>query len=166
PFQNIGQYPYITIDSYQDFFPGVFSQTLNNIYSVQASASKTAGRHFVTLGGELRNYGLDRVSLGDANGRFDFRRGFTQRDPQSGDATSGNAVASFLLGYPSGGGVDINTTSQRRYLYDAAFVQDDWKATARLTINLGLRWDYQAPPTERTDQMTIGFDRTSPSAFR
>src|SRR5438067_921208 len=102
PFQNIGQYPYITIDSYQDFFPGVFSQTLNNIYSVQASVSKTAGRHFVKLGGELRNYRLDRVSLGDANGRLDFSRGFTPRDPQSGDATSGNAFASFLLGYSLG----------------------------------------------------------------
>ena len=166
PFQSIGQYPYITIDSYQDFFPGVFSQTLNNIYSVQASISKTTGRHFVKLGGELRSYRLDRVSLGDANGRFDFSRGFTQRDPQSGDATSGNAFASFLLGYPSGGGVDINTASRRQYLYDAAFIQDDWKATARLTINLGLRWDYQAPPTELNDRQTIGFDPTSPSSFK
>jgi len=165
PFQRIKQYPYITIDSYQDFFPGVFSQTLNNIYSVQASVSKSVGKHFLKLGGEFRNYRLGRVSLGDANGRFDFNKGFTQRDPQSGDATSGNGFASFLLGFPSGGGVDINTTSWRQYLYNAAFVQDDWKATARLTINLGLRWDYQAPPTEGNDRMTVGFDRTSPSPF-
>lgn len=165
PFQKTRQYPYVTIDSFQDFFPGVFSQTLNNIYSTQASLSKTVGKHFFKIGGEFRNYRLDRVSLGDANGRFDFSRGFTQRDPQSGDATSGNGFASFLLGYPSGGGVDINTTSQRSYLYEAAFIQDDWKATARLTINLGLRWDYQGPPTEKRERMTSGFDSTSPSSF-
>jgi hypothetical protein len=166
PFQSIEQYPYVMIDGFQDFFPGVFSQTLNKIYSVQASVSKTAGRHFLKLGGEFRNYRPDRVSLGDANGRFDFSRGFTQRDPQSGDATSGNAFASFLLGYPPGGGVDINTTSERQYLYDALFVQDDWKATARLTINAGLGWDYQVPPTERNDRLTVGFDPASPSSFR
>jgi hypothetical protein len=52
------------------------------------------------------------------------------------------------------------------YLYDALFVQDDWKATARLTINAGLRWDYQVPPTERNDRLTVGFDPASPSSFR
>jgi outer membrane receptor protein involved in Fe transport len=167
PFQSVApQYPYIMIDGYQDFFPGTFSRTLNSIVSAQASLSKTRGSHFIKVGGDVRTYLLDRVSLGDANGRFDFSRGFTQRDPQSGDPLSGNAFASFLLGYPSGGGVDINAVSSRRYPYYALFVQDDWKPTGRLTINLGLRWDYQAPVTEADNLMTVGFDGTSANPFQ
>ena len=167
PFQSVPpQYPYVTIDGFQDFFPGTFSRSLNNIVSVQASLSKTRGSHFIKLGGDIRTYLLDRVSLGDANGRFDFSRGFTQRDPQSGDPVSGNALASFLLGYPSGGGVDINAVSSRRYPYYALFIQDDWKPSGRLTVNLGLRWDYQSPVTEAENLMTVGFDPTTPNPFQ
>jgi len=167
PFQSVApQYPYVTIDGYQDFFPGTFSRSLNNIISGQASVSLTRGSHFIKMGGDVRTYILDRVSLGDGNGRFDFSRGFTQRDPQSGDPTSGNGFASFLLGYPSGGGVDINASSSRRYGYYATFVQDDWKPSNRLTVNVGLRWDYQAPVAESADSMTVGFDRTTPGPFQ
>lgn len=160
------QYPYVTIDGYQDFFPGTYGQTVNNIYSAQASLSHTVGSHFFKVGSDFRSYRLNRISLGNGNGRFDFSRGFTQRDPQSGDATSGNAFASFLLGYPSGGGVDVNATSARQYLYYATFVQDDWRVSPRLTLNLGLRWDYQAPPTERYDRLTVGFDGHTASPFQ
>lgn len=167
PFQVVPpQYPYITIDGYQDFFPSTYSQSVNNIYSLQSTLSKTQGRHFLKFGGDFRVYRLNRIGLGDGNGRFDFNRGFTQRDPQQGDATSGNGVASFLLGLPSGGGVDVNATSARQYLYYAAFVQDDWKIARRLALSIGLRWDYQAPVTERFDRQTIGFDSTTPSPFQ
>jgi len=168
PFQVVPpQYPHIDLPGYETFFPNsTFGQTVNNVYSLQSSVSKTLGSHFIKTGGDFRSYRLNRISLGEGMGRFDFSRGFTQRDPQSGDATSGNSFASFLLGYPSGGGIDVSATSARQYLYYALFVQDDWKLTSRLTLNLGLRWDYQAPVTERYDRMTVGFDQTSPNPLQ
>jgi outer membrane receptor protein involved in Fe transport len=62
--------------------------------------------------------------------------------------------------------VDVNATSARQYLYYSAFFQDDWKVTRRLTLNLGLRWDYQAPVTERFNRQLVGFDYTSPSPLQ
>ena len=167
-FQSVPpQYPYITIDGYQDFFPSTFQRSLNNIVSAQGSLSRNRGSHFVKFGGDVRRYVLERVNFGDGNGRFDFTRSFTQRDPQvSADPLSGNAFASFLLGDASGGGVDINASSSRRYPYYALFLQDDWKASGRLTLNLGLRWDYQSPVTEANDLQTVGFDPTTPSPFQ
>ena len=54
-------------------------------------------------GAEVRLYRLFRQNVGNNNGQFDFSSGFTQRDPNRSDATSGVALASFLLGYPSAG---------------------------------------------------------------
>src|SRR6266404_6123152 len=89
-----------------------------------------------------------------------------QRNPQRGDSASGNEFASFLLGYPSGGYVDRNIDPAYRAKYYALFVQDDFKVNSRLTLNIGLRWDYESPRFERHDRMLRGFafDEASPIA--
>lgn len=163
PFQVVPQYPLITIDGYESLFPNSARRTVNKIYAAQANASSSLGAHNLRAGGEFRAYHIERVSPGEGQGRFGFSRAFTQRDPLTGDASSGNAFASFLLGYPGSGGVEVASPSQRRYLYAGVFVQDDWKATSRLTLNLGLRWDHQVPVTERFDRLNVGFDSRSPS---
>ena len=80
--------------------------------------------------------------------RLDFDRRFTQRAFDTGDALSGNALASFLLGAMSGGGVDNNFYPTFRWNYYAPWIQDDWKIGNRLTLNLGLRWDFNTPVFE------------------
>ncbi len=82
----------------------------------------------------------------------------TQRDYARGDALSGNSIASWLLGTPSSGSSVNNLFPTFHYLYFAPYVQDDWKVTRKLTINLGLRWDFNVPPNERYNRMNRGFD--------
>ncbi len=162
PFGTVepAQFPQINIDDYEGMFPGAFFISANNIYSVNGSLSRTAGKHLTKVGAEFRSYRLNRVNFGDGTGRFQFQRGFTQRDPQQGEQTAGNAFATFLLGYPSGETwVDQNASSARQYVYYAAYIQDDWQISPKLTLNLGLRYDVQLPPTERYDRLTTGFDR-------
>lgn len=165
PFQVVPQYPLLNIEGYESLFPNTPRRTVNKIYSAQATFSSSRGAHSMRWGGEFRAYTIERVSPGEGQGRFQFSRGFTQRDPLTADG-SGNAFAGFLLGYPSGGGVEVTSPGERRYLYGGVFVQDDWRPTSRLTLNLGLRWDYQAPVAERFDRLTVGFDTTSPSPLR
>ena len=103
------------------------------------------------------------MSLGLISGQYTFTRAFTQSNPLQADALSGNEFASFLLGYPNSGTVDNNIDPFYRGYYYAAFVQDDWKVTPRLTLNLGFRYDYEAPLAERYNRMVRGFNFNQPS---
>jgi outer membrane receptor protein involved in Fe transport len=89
---------------------------------------------------------------------FSFSAGFTQQNAQTGSATAGNPFASLLLGWPSGGGVSYTIASAFQQIYEGFFVQDDWRVTPRLTLNLGLRWEYEAPMSERYNRQNAGFD--------
>ncbi len=77
---------------------------------------------------------------------------------------TGNAVADFLLGYARQAELsNVHIVNQRRYAY-AVFVQDDWRPTTQLTLNLGLRYDFMSPAYEKDDRMA-NFDPAS-SALR
>ena len=90
-------------------------------------------------------------------GTFSYSRGFTQHNYLTGDSSSGDPMASFLLGYPTGGSVAWNIRPAYQQDYWGIFVQDDWRVRQNLTLNLGLRWDYEAPMTERYNRMNAGF---------
>ena len=84
--------------------------------------------------------------------------GWTQQNYSQSDPLSGNSIASFLLGTPSGGSSGYTLLGVYKYAYYAPWVQDDWRITNKLTLNLGLRWDFNLPPTERFNRMNRGFD--------
>lgn len=161
------EFPRFTIQNYSQLGSnGVYNYTTQDVYSLQPSLSWTRGRHFLHLGGELRRYNDNNLSAGLASGSYNFDPGFTQANPLQADNTSGNAFASFLLGYPSGGNVDTRVNPAFRANYYALFAQDDFKVTPRLTLNLGLRWDYETPREERYNRMVRGFafNQASPIA--
>jgi hypothetical protein len=141
--------------------------TFSDASSISETLNKIVRNHALKFGGEVRllrdNYNNPTSSFGS----FAFTKGFTQRNPRGGaDATSGNAFASFLLGYPASGSVPINPSFAYQHLYYGGFLQDDWRVSRKLTLNLGLRWDYESPTGERFNQLNAGFDPTSPSPFQ
>lgn len=134
---------------------GQYSQA-NNISWTEV-LSKSLGRHSLKAGMEFAGLRYDVDTPLSNLGTFSFNRQFTQQNYLKGDASSGDPLASFLLGYPSGGGASWNIAPAYQQDYWGAFVQDDWHIKPRLTLNLGLRWDYEAPMTERYDRMNAGF---------
>ncbi len=134
--------------------------------SFQGSLSKNAGRHSVKTGAEFR---LQRAYIRNPGlwaGFFNFDQGFTGRNPLSTEPGSGNPIASFLLGTPGSGGIDINTQLARQQRLFSVFVQDDIRVTSKLKLNFGLRWDFLGPLTDRFNSLTRGFDMESPSPLK
>ncbi|MGD9904306.1 MAG: carboxypeptidase regulatory-like domain-containing protein [Vicinamibacterales bacterium] len=134
-----------------------------NTASLAASVAHDVGRHALKGGYEGR---LFRVNVWEARaaGSFSFSRLFTQGpNPLASTAVGGHGFASFLLGAGSNGSVirnwkDVATQS----VYHAWYLQDDWRVTDRLTLNLGLRYDLDTPRTEAEDRLSW-FDPEAPS---
>lgn len=119
--------------------------------------------HTLRIGVEARLLRVNDTESGSSTGNFTFTQAITQGpNPNAATTTAGNAIASLLLGVGSGSmGIGLkDVASQSRYY--AAFVQDDWKVTRRLTLNLGLRWDLDIPRTERFNRLQT-FDPVVPS---
>jgi outer membrane receptor protein involved in Fe transport len=120
-----------------------------NLYSARDVLSLIKGNHSLKLGGEISlNKDIQQTLLNNY-GVFTFNAGSTARVAAPGvTAAAGNAYADFLIGIPSAVSQDAPVTGYTNSWYTAAFVQDDWRARPRLTLNLGLRYDIQTPPTD------------------
>jgi len=153
------EFPQINLGSYQGMGASrLLNVATNDSYTVQPNFSLATGRHLLKFGAEGRRYNDNSNNPGLAAGFYTFDRSWTRANALQGDAVSGNEIASFLLGFPSAAGVDKNIHPAQRNHYFAIFLQDDWKLSQRLTLNLGLRWDYETPMVERFDRQLRGFD--------
>jgi hypothetical protein len=133
-------------------------------YPLIVSYNKLRDRHNFKFGFEGR---MIRVNVWEARdaGNFGFSATMTQGpNPNAASSSAGLGFASFLLGTGSSGNVLIqnwkNVASQNFYL--AGYAQDDWRVNQKLTLNLGVRYDFETPRTERYDRMNY-FEPTAPS---
>lgn len=152
-------------DSYVGLQPGSGSQvSTDTLGSAALIAAKTIGKHDLHFGfeGEMHRYNAANPVSGLGN--FQFDRQFTQKNSINtkvgSDAASGNPIASLLLGYPSSGSYAITVANAVQQPYQAYFIQDNWRALHNLTLNIGLRWDYEAPYTDRRNELSTGFCTT------
>ena len=126
-------------------------------YQVSAAGSRLTGRHGVKFGGEYRVTGVSFVNFGGI-GTYSFTRAFTLGpNPNRPDTATGNAFASFLLGYPAGGSIFTSSPLDIYLRYAGGFVQDDVRVTSRLTVNVGLRYEFEDGLREREDRLIVGW---------
>jgi hypothetical protein len=118
------------------------------ILTEQASDSITwiRGRHQLKFGGEYRLSANEDINSPTAGGQFIF-----------GNRATGSGLAELLLGWVSTGQANVADLIRSRSDYWGAYVQDDLKATSRLTFNLGVRWDMDTPRWE-THNRQSGFN--------
>jgi hypothetical protein len=113
-----------------------FNRTENNTFSYNSFWNR--GRHNVTFGSDVRFYQLNVFSQQDPRGSFTFT-----------GATTGSDFAGFLLGIPDASSIAFgNADKYFRQRFHSAFLTDDWRMSGSLTINAGLRWEYETPGSE------------------
>ncbi|MGD0124016.1 MAG: TonB-dependent receptor [Terriglobia bacterium] len=124
---------------------GIRDETTFQIFDM---ISKIHGNHSLKFGTDLRHMSYANYQAGDPSGSYNFPSTLTG-NPQNPTGT-GFGFATFLLGAVGDSStLDIyNFPTYVGHSY-SFFAGDDWKVTRRLTLNLGLRYDFQSPPVER-----------------
>jgi hypothetical protein len=129
--------------------PG-FSPTLITTYESQLSdtLSMVRGKHTIKLGIQLRRSQFNIFQVNAPRGRIGFNGRYT-RNPLSG--AGGYSLADMLLGLSNSARLSSLSSLANRQSSYGTFVMDDWRVTPRLTLNLGLRYDYTSPIVEAHD---------------
>jgi outer membrane receptor protein involved in Fe transport len=131
------------------------------MYSGISTWTKLTGAHSTKFGVDYRLNRINSVSPGsNASGAFSLSPAFTQSDPytKSAGTTSGTSMATLLLGLADSGNFGYNSATSIQNSYTGLFVQDDWKISTRLTLNLGVRYELETPYTERYNRESYRFD--------
>lgn len=147
--------PFINGNGYSNFGAFTVGTRGSTTWQFFDMVSYIRGSHTLKAGIDHRLNQANNFQQETPSHSYNFSSGLTS-NPQS-PAGTGSAFASFLMGYVSSAtGVRYLGESQKAFS-TSLFVQDDWKVNRRLTLNLGLRWDYQQWPRER-NLGTTNFD--------
>ncbi|WP_348268060.1 carboxypeptidase regulatory-like domain-containing protein [Edaphobacter paludis] len=157
--QSANVFPQFTWANYNGAGAVPANTTTSYNYTVGASLAKSAGTNNLSAGVDLRLLRNNVQSPGASSGKFVFDQTFTGATPLSVSSTSGNALASFLLGTPQTGTIDKNSYPTRQMKMTSLYLQNDIRVRKNLTLNLGIRWDYLGTITDRFNGLAT-FDPT------
>jgi hypothetical protein len=148
-------FPAITVDGYQGLNTDsccTTSSEADTQYVFHSTLTKVTGSHNMRFGGEARIFLNNFFQPSNTSGGFAFDPTTTMQDVYNPDYNQGNSLASFLTGWGTSGGLGMVPAVANRSGETAFFFQDDWRVTNRLTVNLGLRYEWSTPYSERFDR--------------
>lgn len=135
--------------------------------TIGMNLTKVFSKHTLKFGGNFDDLRINNTT--ESNGvnsgtpAFSFGSALTSCDPNPaggpcvasniGSSVTGNAIASMLLGTSSGGGQSINIDPAMGIHVFGGYIQDQWRVTSRLTVNVGVRYENQRPATERINRL-------------
>ncbi|MEP7365384.1 MAG: TonB-dependent receptor [Acidobacteriota bacterium] len=133
-----------------------------NTYNLQSKLSHAQGRHYFKVGGEWRKQHV--VAVRPKPIQFDIKPNFTASTYLSPDLNvSGDAWASLLTGALDESSLIATIPLQKpQTTFYGLYFQDDFKITQRLTLNLGLRYEYESPLVDPEDRLSRYLDLNAP----
>ena len=137
-----------------------FVTRVNHVWQAANDLTWITGRHALKFGVDVRREAMNIAFINRPNGDLTFNGGITAIP---GVAGSGNAAADFLLGLPAQARATTQQAIQDGYGWlFAGYVQDDFRVTPNLTVNLGLRYELPTPFIDKNDAIS-GFRTTQQS---
>ena len=152
------QFPDVTTSNFYQF--GVTDN--NSVFDLASdnfstAVSKYLGKHSLKGGFDYRRIKAAGNDFNDAAGQYAFNGIFTKSAPTSA-GTGGADLADMLLGYPSSGAIYTSSKLTDIANYYGLYIQDDFRATSKLTINIGLRWEHEPGVYEQNNGMLVNFN--------
>ena len=144
------QFPTVGVTGYYGLGTSSYVRTRDRHWIANDAFNWQKGRHSIQIGGEYMRYLDHNFTPGVLSGSYSFTGTFTSLP---GVASTGSGLADLLLGDPASTGISTNNY-EFRYLtnYASAYIQDNFKLTSKLTLNFGLRWEFDGPTTEMNGQ--------------
>jgi trimeric autotransporter adhesin len=148
------------VESYGGAGPNAYSYYSR---SFSGTVSKFLGRHSLKFGGDFRSISVAGITSGPTVGAYSFTNGFTSAENASGSTIlgTGAALASLLLGYPASGSATTTVALANRDHYYAVFAQDDFRLNNKLTLNFGMRYEYEGGVYSPNNTFNPGFNPTA-----
>jgi hypothetical protein len=152
------------------FFPPVSATNFTPLSAATASTdvwysrnlftqvAKEFGRHSTKAGFDYRSINLSFTDFSNAPGSFNFSGQFTQSNPSINNG--GSSIADLLLGLPVSGQIESSQKFYNYVHYWGAYIQDEFRATPKLTLNYGLRYEYETGLKEANNNEVVGFNAT------
>ena len=157
---QVDKFPAVTTTGYQGTgFSGVNNRNYYT-YGGNGTITRLMGGHSVKLGADYRILGVKAENFGQSAGSFTFNGQFSAVNPTSNVR---NSIADLMLGYPSSGTFTQNSKVNNFVTYYSGYLQDDWRASDRLTLNYGVRFEHESGLAEADNKLVVGFDKNATS---
>jgi outer membrane receptor protein involved in Fe transport len=125
----------------------------HTLYNYSSALTLIRGRHTLKMGGEQHLFFNNFRQASYPTGYFHFAQTVTEQVVDAFDPTQGNPFAGLLLGFGDYGGIAVYPSVANKSKETGFYFQDDWKVTPRLTLNLGLRYEWSTPYIERFNRV-------------
>ena len=157
-------FPNVTMETFSSLGTDSNSFSVFHSKNFLVSVSKFMGRHSVKAGFDSRSINIDGVNYSNNSGAFSFNDVFTRANPNTATAGTGSDLASLLLGAPASGTGILASQLYQNVRYNAVYLHDDFRLNTKLTLNFGVRYEYETGLRGRDNALVTGFDRsiTSP----
>jgi hypothetical protein len=151
-YPDNGGLPSVSVSGIQSWGTHGFdpSNKKQNIYQILDNVTWNVGNHSLKFGVDFQSLRSSSLSPPNSRGSYTFNGRFTS-DPAISN-TTGSGVADFLTDQVYSAAVGNETTENFARWYRSGYVQDDWRITKKLTLNLGMRYDYYQSPKEMANR--------------
>ena len=149
-------FPRIDVSTYQGLGLSGWTKTIEaqTNFLWDAAVTKVVGPHSLKFGAEGRTLLSNFFQPAFPGGDFAFRQKQTEQNTSGGsDDTQGNSLASLLVDFGDNGFLSIHPAVAQKSQENSFFVNDDWQVNSKLTVNLGLRYEWSTPYEDRHNRV-------------